>query len=194
MSLLLQSIVIESHNCRSDPILMNFKTIAILMFFFLQNCSAYEYRNYSYSDGVLLAVSRVDSGRIRLKLRNESTDPIFLGHRFLDEQVDLADVRYRLVCYEGDIEKDFGPEYHSGEGLDPLNAGAEVEFEVFPIPKFRRNCYVSVGYYKDAKAVEIVERVVATSAPRFTAEEEVFLEQARQKAVVTVNLNSVRGY
>jgi hypothetical protein len=74
-------------------------------------------------------------------------------------------------------------------GLDPLEPGNELEFEVSPLPKLRRNCSVSVGYYSDEKAIEVLEKYASNPNADLTEEEKEFLEQSKQKAIVTININ-----
>lgn len=156
-----------------------------------QQANSYDYRNYSVADGVMLAVSQQETDRIRLKIRNNRTTPIFFGHERGADTKPLF-VSYSLVCYQNyqDIEAtDFGPKNHSGMVLDPLEPGDEIEFEVYPLPKVKRNCYISVGYYSNVKAVEFVEKFALNPNVDLTDEEEKFIEQSKQKAIVTININ-----
>ena len=156
-----------------------------------QQANNYDYRNYSVNDGVILAVSQKETDRIRLKIRNNRTTPIFLG-RERGEDAKTFIVGYRLVCYQdykAVEETDFGPKNHSGMGLDPLNPGGELEFEVSPLPNIKRNCSISVGYYDNKKAVEIVDKFYSKSYVGRTEEENEFLEQSKQKVIVTININ-----
>ncbi len=156
-----------------------------------QKSNSYDYRNYSVADGVMLAVSQQETDRIRLKIRNDRTTPIFFGYEH-GEDAKTSIIGYRLVCYQNFQaveETDFGPKDHSGMGLNPLEPGNELEFEVSPLPKFKRNCYISVGYYSDARAVEIVKKFASIPSVDLTEEEKEFLEQSKQKAIVTVNIN-----
>jgi hypothetical protein len=155
------------------------------------SCSFNRYRNYSVTDGVMLAVSRQETDRIRLKIRNDRTTPIFFGYQ-CGEDSKPSIVGYRLVCYQNFQaieETDFGPKDHSGMGLNPLEPGNEIEFEIFPLPKFKRNCYISTGYYSDIKAVEIVNKFTSDPYVGLTEEEKEFLEQSKQKAIVTINID-----
>jgi hypothetical protein len=170
-----------------------------LLAFLISGCSFNKYRNnpfneygnYSVTDGIVLAVSQQETDLIRLKIRNDRTTPIFFGYQ-RGEDTKPSIVRYRLVCYQNFQaveETDFGPKDHSGMGLNPLESGDELEFEVSPLPKFRRNCYISVGYYNDVKAVEVVKKFDSNPYVDLTEEEKEFIEQSKQKAIVTINLN-----
>lgn len=155
-----------------------------------QQPNSYDYRNYSVADGVMLAVSQQETDRFRVKIRNDKTTPIFLAYE-RGEDAKPSFVGYRLVCYQNYQaveETDFGPQNHSGLGLKPLETGNELEFEIYPLPKLRRNCYISVGYYSDVKAVEIVKKFTSSNVD-LTEEEKEFLEQSKQKAIITININ-----
>ncbi len=156
-----------------------------------QQPNSYDYRNYSVADGVMLAVTRQETDRIWLKIRNDRTTPIFLGYQ-RGEDAKPSIVGYGLLCYQdykAVEETDFGPKDHSGMGLDPLEPGNELEFEVFPLPKLKRNCYISVGYYSNVKAVELIKKFDSNPYVDLTEEENEFLEQSKQKVIVTVNIN-----
>jgi hypothetical protein len=63
-----------------------------------QQPNGHDYRNYSVADGVMLAVTGQEADRIRLKIHNDRTTPIFWGYE-RGTGIKPSFVGYSLICY-----------------------------------------------------------------------------------------------
>lgn len=166
------------------------KIFIILLALLTERCSFSEYRNYSVANGVSLAVIRQEGDKLLLKLRNDRTTTIFFNYSY-DKISNSSDVAYGLVCYKENVETDFGPVYDYGMPLVPLEPGSEIEFTTSrSLPSSTLNCYVSVGYYNNVKAVELVKKLASNPSEYLVAEDEnTFLTQSAEQVLVALNIN-----
>lgn len=154
------------------------------------NCHMSHYRYESVADGVVLTVVKQENDRIRLKLRNNNTLPIYLGY-LTEKKTGLSSIRYRLVCNQNGTEADYGPEAHSGMGLSSLKGGDELDFETSrTLPAIKAHCYISVGYYSDIRAVELVRKFDSNPYIDLTDDEISYIDGSRQNAIVFVNVDN----